>query len=112
MPGDHTRVSGLFSPHPNIWQAFVFTYLTLFVLGFFGLMYGLAEVALDRTPWALLVPCGSAVLAGFVYGATFIGQGLGAEEMCRLHGYLDDCLEQAQAAYAERPKTADESAQL
>jgi hypothetical protein len=60
----------------------------------------------------MLVPFGSAALAAFVYGAAFIGQGLGAEEMCRLHGYLDDCLEAAQASHAARPKTAGESAQL
>jgi hypothetical protein len=110
--GDRTRVSGLFSPHPHIWQAFVFSYGVLFILGFFGLMYGFAELALGRTPWAMLVSLGSGVLAAFVYGATFIGQGLGAEEMYRLRAYLDEGLEAAQASHAARPKTAGESAQL
>jgi hypothetical protein len=54
----------------------------------------------------------SAVLAAFVYGATFIGQGLGAEEMYRLRAYLDGCLDEARERYRTRPTTAAESAQL
>jgi len=107
-----TRVVGHFSPHPHIWQAFVFIYASLFAAGFFSMMFGFAEWAMGRTPWALLGPVVALALAAFVYGATFIGQGLAAEEMCRLHGYLDDCVAEAQARYRARPTTAAESAQL
>lgn len=107
-----TRVVGHFSPHPHIWQAFVFIYATLFAAGFFSMMFGFAELAMGRTPWALLGPVIAAALAAFVYGATFIGQGLGAEEMYRLRAYLDGCVEDARARYRARPATAAESAQL
>lgn len=107
-----TRVVGHFSPQPGIWQAFVFTYGSLFAIGFFSLMFGLAEWTMGRTPWALLGPVAAAALAAFVYGATFIGQGLGAEEMYRLRAYLDGCLDEAQERYRARPATAAESAQL
>jgi len=107
-----TRVVGHFSPHPHIWQAFVFVYGTLFAAGFFSMMFGFAELAMGRTPWALLGPVVTVALAAFVYGATLIGQGLGAEEMYRLRAYLDGCVEEAQERYRVRPATAAESAQL
>ena len=107
-----TRVVGHFSPHPHIWQAFLFIYGTLFAVGFFATMFGVAEWAMGRTPWALLGPVVAGALAAFVYGATFIGQGLGAEEMYLLRAYLDGCVEEAQACYRARPATAAESAQL
>jgi len=107
-----TRVVGHFSPHPHIWQAFVFIYGTLFAAGFFSMMFGFAEWAMGRTPWAFLGPAIAVALAAFVYGATFLGQGLGAEEMYRLRAYLDGCVEAAQARYRARPATAAESAQL
>jgi hypothetical protein len=110
--GGCTRVVGHFSPHPHIWQAFVFIYGTLFAAGFFSLMFGLAQWGMGRTPWALLGPVVALALAAFVYGATFIGQGLGAEEMYRLRAYLDGCVEAAQDRYRARPTTAAESAQL
>jgi hypothetical protein len=110
---DHrTRVRGVFSPHPHIWTAFVFAYLTLFVLGFFGLMYGFAQLGLGRTPTALYVPATSATLGAGLYAASFIGQGLGAGEMYYLRSYLDECLEAAEQACLERPKTSRDSAQL
>jgi len=107
-----TCVVGHFSPHPHIWQAFVFVYGTLFAAGFFSLMFGFAELAMGRTPWALLGPVAAIALAAFVYGATFIGQGLGAEEMYRLRAFLDGCVEEAQERHRARPATAAESAQL
>jgi hypothetical protein len=107
-----TRVRGVFSPQPQIWTAFVFVYLTLFVLGFFGLMYGFAQLALDHAPNALLVPLVTTVLAAGAYAATFVGQGLGAEEMYHLRAYLDDCLFEAERIGTARPKTSQEGAQL
>jgi hypothetical protein len=106
------RIQCIFSPQPQIWTAFVFTYLTLFMLGLSGLMYGIAELSLGRTPWAMLAPVATSILAGFVYGATFIGQGLGAQEMCHLRDFLYDCLEAASAKHQAEPRTAQDSAQL
>ena len=91
-----TRIRCVFSPHPHIWQAFVFTYLTLFAAGFFAAMLGAAQAILGRTPWGLMITLGSLALGAFVYGATFIGQGLGANEMYVLRRYLDDSVEIAE----------------
>jgi hypothetical protein len=110
---DHrTRVRGVFSPHPHIWTAFVFAYLTCFVLGFFGLMYGFAQLGLGHTPTALYVPLLTGALAAGLYAASFMGQGLGAGEMYYLRTYLDESLEAAEQACVERPRTSRDSAQL
>lgn len=109
--GDVT-LRAIFSPHPHVWTGFVFTYAMLFMLGLCGVMYGLAELSLGRTPWGLLAPVVTSVIAAFVYGAAFIGQGLGAAEMYRLRTFLDDCLEDAAERSRATPRTARDSAAL
>ena len=112
-PQEHpTRIRGFFSPHPHIWQAFVFIYLTLFATGFFAAMFGLAQLFLARTPSAFLISIGAAALAAFVYGATFIGQGLGAAEMYTLRRFLDETIEQVEERSRREPRAARDSAQL
>jgi hypothetical protein len=39
----------------------------------------------------------------FTYGAVFIGQGLGSEEMYRLRSFVDDCVEGAERATDTAP---------
>lgn len=48
-----------------------------------------------ESPWALAGVPAALALVGFTYGAAFIGQGLGAEEMYRLRSFVDDCVEAA-----------------
>jgi len=107
-----TRVRGVIAPHPDIWTGFVFTYGTLFLVGLCGLMYGFAQLSLGQPPTAFVVPVAALALAGFVYGAAFIGQGLGADEVYQLRGYLDGCLEAAAERGRKRSKTALDSARL
>ena len=107
-----TRVLGIFSPHPDIWTAFVFTIGILVSIGVFGLMWAIVQLTLGRPPWALLAPLTAALLGGLVYAATLVGQGLGSDETYRLRSYLDECLGDAEAKTAREPRTARDSAQL
>lgn len=107
-----TRVYGVFSPHPEIWQAYVFMIGTLGVIGVFGLVYGIAQVALGHVPWAMLVPLICLLVGALVYTSTLVGQGLAAPEMYELRSHLDDCIERAVSASMHAPTTARESAQL
>lgn len=109
---DGAWIRGRFSPHPHIWTAFMFVYGILFMFGVSGAVYAVVEFALGRSPWALLVPIGCTVLAAFVYGAAFIGQGLGAEEMYELRRFLDDCVDEAVAQEWTTPVTPRDSANL
>ncbi len=108
----HTRVFGLFSPHPHVWLAFVFSHLALFCTGLFASMYGMAQLALGHSPMALLIPVVCAVLAAGVYGASFIGQGLALEQMYLLRSFLDECLALAEKQAGREPRSARDSAQL
>jgi len=82
-------VCARFSPHPSVWTAFMATYAALGFAALAGLVYGGSQAMLGHSPWALLVAPISLALAGFVYGAAFIGQGLGAEQMYELRAVVD-----------------------
>lgn len=88
-----TMLLGRFAPAPHIWMFYMAVYGVLAMVATGGAMYGASQWMLDRSPWALwLVPL-SLVLMGFVYGAAFIGQGLGSEQMYELRTFLDNVLE-------------------
>jgi hypothetical protein len=80
---------GRFSPHPNVWTAFMAIYGVLLLVALAGLVVGLSQLTLSASPWGLLVTPAAVVMAGFVYGAVFIGQGLGAEQMYELRSFAE-----------------------
>ena len=81
-------VRGRFSPHPHVWTLYMFL---AFAIGFallVGITWGYAQWAMDERPWALAsVPLGAAALAG-LYGASLVGQRLGADQMDHLEAVL------------------------
>jgi len=107
-----TRILAVFSPHPEIWTAFVFAIGTLSVIGIFGIMYAIVQLTMGQTPWALLAPVLAVPLCGLVYTSTLVGQGLAADEMYVLRTHLDECLAEAQTRSRQSPETSSESAQL
>lgn len=64
-------------------------YILLSIGGLGGLTYGFVQVTLGEPPWAFLIVPASIALFGFVYGATLIGQGLGAEQMYLMRSLVD-----------------------
>jgi hypothetical protein len=88
----HEFLLGQFSPHPNVWTSFMALYGTLAISGIFGLMFGISQWTLDMTPWGLLAVPISLALMGFTHGASFIGQGLGADEMYAQRAFVDEAL--------------------
>lgn len=106
------RVLGIFSPHPEIWTAFVFAIGTLIALGVFGTMWAIVQLSLGQLPWALLAPLLAVLLAALVYTSTLVGQGLAADEMYLLRAHLDECLAEAEGRAAREPRTALDSARL
>lgn len=85
-------LTGQFSPHPSVWTGFMALYGSLALFGVFGLVFGISQWTLHMTPWGLLAVLAALALMGFTYGAAFIGQGLGADEMYNLRAFLDDAL--------------------
>jgi len=84
-----TVLRGRFGPHPSVWTMFVFIYAGLGVLGTITGMYGLSQLILDQAPWAFAASAACFSLIGFVYGAAFIGQGLGGEQVAQIRIFLD-----------------------
>ncbi len=97
------RLRGRFAPHPNVWTGFMAMLGIIGLLGFAGLMYGLAQLTVHETPWGLAAFLAALGLMACVIGASFIGQGLSASEMCALRRFLDQVLTDAGAFDAPQP---------
>lgn len=106
---EHGRLllKGRFSPHPHVWTLFMAVYGIL-ALGCTGsLMFGISQWLIAEPPWALVGAPLALALAGFVYGAAVIGQGLSAEQMYVLRAVVDEALHELAnpAASAPAPPT-------
>ena len=86
---DGSAIRGRFSPHPNVWTMFMAVYILLAITALGGLSYGIVQLTLGQSPWALWIVPAAIALFGFVYGATLIGQGLGAEQMYTMRSLVD-----------------------
>jgi hypothetical protein len=105
---DGSAIRGRFSPHPNVWTMFMAVYILLALAALGGLSYGMVQYTLGQPPWAFLIVPAAVALFGFVYGATLIGQGLGAEQMYTMRSLIDracvDALEMRVSAHATLAK--------
>jgi hypothetical protein len=86
---DGSAIRGRFSPHPHVWTMFMAIYIFLAIIALGGVTYGIVQSTLGQAPWSLLIPPAAVALFGFVYGATLIGQGLGAEQMYTMRSLVD-----------------------
>jgi hypothetical protein len=93
--GGPSVLKGRFSPNPGVWTLFVAIYALLGIAAMGGFVYGMAQWGMGEGPWAFLVIPGAFGLAAFTYGAAFIGQGLGAEQMFFLRSFTERVLERA-----------------
>ena len=64
-------------------------YIFLAIVALAGLTYGIVQYTLEQPPWSLWITPAAVALFGFVYGATLIGQGLGAEQMYIMRSAVD-----------------------
>lgn len=83
-----TRIEARFGPDPYVWAMYVFGYGTLTAVSVFSAMFGVAQLTLGQKPTAFYVAPGAAVLAALAFGASFVGQGLGSEQMYFLRATL------------------------
>jgi hypothetical protein len=91
--GPGSRLEARFGPDPYVWAFYVMGSGGLGVLTFFASMFGVGQWMVGQTPTALLVAPGAAVLAGLVYGASFVGQGLGSDQMYFLRHSLEEAID-------------------
>jgi hypothetical protein len=91
--GGRLRVHGRFGPRASVWTLFMATYGLIVIAGVAATMWGMSEWMLGHPPWTLLGAPAAVALFGFVYGAVFIGQGLGSAQMYTLRSFVDHALE-------------------
>lgn len=98
-PGGGTHVQGQFGPHQAIWTTFVIIQLIFGVLSLGAAMFLFSKWMLgqDLVPW-LIVLAAMLFGGGFSYGAAYVGQGLGSDEMYELRALVDDALRAADPA--------------
>lgn len=89
---------GRFGPHGHVWTGFMAIYGVLLMLATLGIMLGVSQWIAALPVWGFAIAPIAFALGGFTYGAAFIGQGLGAEEMYELRSFVDRCVELAQGS--------------
>jgi hypothetical protein len=75
------EIYGRYSPHPSIWTAFMFSYLSLFVLTFFAAIIGCAQCIAGEPPWAFWFIPVCLTLAILLWLASRTGQRLAHDQM-------------------------------
>jgi hypothetical protein len=96
-----TQLTAMFTPHPQVWTGFL-AVQALFAFLSLGAAAWLASVLmLGQDP---IVAAGALGLllfgGGFAYGAAYVGQGLGSEQMYVLRAFLDAALREEPSAEA------------
>lgn len=96
LPGGGTRIDGMFAPHPQLWTMFVALQLMFALLSVAAGIFLISRLTLGGD---LLLPIGllAAMLfgGGFSYGAAYVGQGFGSEQMYELRAFLDAALRES-----------------
>lgn len=90
---EETVIRCLLGPKQSVWVLFVFFYSLIGVLCFFGGMYGLSEMLIDKSSWMIwLFPIGL-ILISSLWLIARIGQSKGRDEMLHLVSFLYHALD-------------------
>jgi hypothetical protein len=88
-----TLLEARFGPDPYVWALYLLLGGALLLVTVWAVIFGLIQWSLKLDPVALWVAPGGAVLGGLVYGASFVGQGLGSDQMYYLRATLTELCE-------------------
>lgn len=98
-----TTIQARFSPDPGVWIAYTYSYGALGTTALIALAWGVSQLMLSQHPTGFYVAIGATVLAALTFGASFVGQGLGSEQMYRLRATLVEVSE-GEDAEEEAPR--------
>ncbi len=85
-----TRVSAVFAPHPKIWTTFVGVQLIFALLSIAAGVWVTSALMLGNDLWLPLGALAAMLFGGgFTYGAAYVGQGVGSEQMYELRAFLE-----------------------
>lgn len=86
--GDGAVLDARFGPDPYVWALYRLLYGGMILVTFWALLFGVVQWSLGQSPLALWVAPALALVAALVYGASFVGQGLGSDQMYLLRATL------------------------
>ena len=86
---------GRYAPHAEVWTFFMFLYFAVAFLAVFGAILGYVQWASDETAWGLWTVWLGVPFLVLLHVASWVGQGLGQEQMGDLRADLDRVLERA-----------------
>jgi hypothetical protein len=92
---DGALIEARFGPDPYVWAFYLFAVGLAALVTAWALLFGLVQWNLGQAPTGLYATPVLAIIGALVYGATFVGQGLGAEQMYVLRTALVDVCEAA-----------------
>jgi hypothetical protein len=88
-----TLLTAMFAPHPQIWTSFIAVQALFALLSIGAGVWLTSTLILGHDPTAALVSLGLMLFGGgFAYGAAYVGQGFGSEQMYVLRAFLDAAL--------------------
>jgi len=87
--GGGTRVAARLGPDPYVWALYALAYLGVGFIAIAAAVFGVAQIALKEPPTGLYAGAGAALFAALIYGASYVGQGLGSEQMYFLRATLE-----------------------
>ncbi len=105
--GDGARIDARFGPDPYVWVFYLMAYGALALATVFATIIGVVQWSLGQSPTWLYVAPGAAVLAGLVFGASFVGQGLGGDQMYFLRASLTEVVDGKEAEWRPPGESAN-----
>lgn len=89
------RVRGRYGPHPHLWTLLMAIYGVLGMVAIAGAVFGISQLTLGWTPWALsaLPLCALCIAATWIVSA--VGQRFSVEQMEQLHVLVEECVQRA-----------------
>ena len=88
-----TRLTAMFAPHPQIWTSFIAVQALFAFLSMGAAVWLTSALILGQDPTVAIGSLGLMLFGGgFAYGAAYVGQGLGSEQMYVLRAFLDAAL--------------------
>jgi len=88
-----TLLTAMFTPHPQVWTSFIAVQALFGFLSIGAAVWLTSTLILGHAPMVATGCLGVMLFGGgFAYGAAYVGQGLGSEQMYLLRAFLDEAL--------------------
>ncbi|MBP6633458.1 MAG: ABC transporter ATP-binding protein [Kofleriaceae bacterium] len=92
--GGGTHLDGTLGPHPKLWYTFLMVQAMFAMASIAAAVYLFSQWSVGGALlWPAVVLGAMLFGGGFSYGAAYVGQGLGSDQMYELRSFVDHALE-------------------